>query len=620
MITQAGLVLKIEVFVFMNPEIITVLLVLIITVALIVTEVLRIDVVAILAMLSLVWLNTIEPAQALSGFSSNAIIAIIAVMILGRGLFKSGITYHIASFILSIAGTARRRIVGTISLTVGVMSGFMQNLGAAALFLPVMVGISKREKIPVASLLMPMGFAALLGGTLTMVGTSSLIVLNDLLKARGREVFNLFSVTPIGIALLLSGIVFFFLFGNIVFPSGPQVTEEDREGADEPAETLINIWGLSDTIHTFRIGEESALIGKTLKESDIGRDYNLNLMGIGEREESDIDIWEDVEFEEGQRLVVQGREEDIQRFADDKDVDLHEEERTFQQNDERGYIEVVIPMRSNLVGKSIRDLGLRETYKAQVVRYFSGSKVVEEDIADRQIQAGDTLILQGKWENLKFFKESEDYIVVTPFPAEQEVTEKEPEKAVVSVCCFLGAIAAVFLFDLPISIGFLTGAFAMILTGVLSIEEAYRAVEWKVVFLISGLIPIGIAMKETGTASFLAENIMDLISGSPTFVVLLVIAALTTMFSLFMSNVAATVLLVPIVLEIATKMNIAPRAVVLLVGVCAANSFIIPTHHVNALLMTPGGYKVKDYLKAGGGLTVLFLLVAVSVIYCFYLP
>ncbi|MFP4026690.1 MAG: SLC13 family permease [Candidatus Brocadiia bacterium] len=604
----------------MTPEILTVLAVLFVTVLLIVTEALRIDVVAILALLSLVWLNTIEPAQALSGFSSNAVIAIIAVMILGRGLFKSGITYHISSFILSIAGTARRRIVGTISLTVGIMSGFMQNIGAAALFLPVMVGISKREKIPVASLLMPMGFAALLGGTLTMVGTSSLIVLNDLLEAGGRETFNLFSVTPIGITLLLSGILFFFLFGNMIFPSGPGVSEEGHEESEEPAETLINIWGLSDTIYTFRIGEGSSLIGRSLKESGISQEYNLILMGIGEREGSDFDIWQDVEFEQDQRIVVQGLEEDIRRFAEDKDLDLHEQEMNLQDDDERGYIEVVIPMRSKLVGKSIRDLALRETYQAQVVRYFSGREVVEEGIADRKIQAGDTFILQGKWENLKFFKESQDYIAVTPFPVEQEVAEKKTEKAVLSVCCFVGAIASVFLLGVPISIGFLTGAFAMILTGVLSIEDAYRAVEWKVVFLISGLLPIGIAMKETGTATYLAENIMSLMSGSSTFIILLAIGALTTIFSLFMSNVAATVLLVPIVLEIATDLHLDPRAIVLLVGVCAANSFIIPTHHVNALLMTPGGYKVKDYLKAGSGLSVLFLVVSVSFIYFFYLP
>jgi di/tricarboxylate transporter len=176
-------------------------------VILIVTEVFRIDVVAILAMLSLTWVGSITPQQARSGFSSNAVLAIIAVMIMGRGLYKSGITEKIANFILQVAGTGRRQIISTVSVTVGLMSGLMQNLGAAALFLPVMTGISKREKISISSLLMPMGFAALLGGTLTMVGTSSLIVLNDLLTARGIQSFGLFSVLPIGLVLLAVGVV-----------------------------------------------------------------------------------------------------------------------------------------------------------------------------------------------------------------------------------------------------------------------------------------------------------------------------------------------------------------------------------------------------------------------------
>ncbi len=605
----------------MTPEILTVLAVLLVTVVLLVSEVIRIDVVAIMAMLSLVWLGLIEPREALSGFSSNAIIAIIAVMILGRGLFRSGVADRIAQFILHVAGRSRRQIVSTVSMTVGVMSGFMQNIGAAALFLPVMVGISQREKIPVANLLMPMGFAALLGGTMTMVGTSSLIVLNDLLEARGMETFHLFTVTPIGIALLLSGIVFFFFCGNFLFPSGPEVPEENEPEPKKQVKSLINIWGLSDTICTYRIGKNSPLIGTQLHESGIGEKYNLNVLRITGRDDDEKNIWKNVEFKAGQKIVVQGREEDMEQFKKEHELSVQEKDEKFEQDQSRGFIEVVVPVRSNLVGKTVREVGLRETYRAQVVLYFSGSEVVEEDITEREIQAGDTLILYGKWENLRFFRDSEDFILASPFPEEEDKQqEKNPEKGWVSVLCFLGAIAAVFLSNLPISIGFLTGAVAMILTGVLNIEDAYRTVEWKVVFLISGLIPIGIAMKNSGTASFLAKNIVNVIAGTHPFVILLVIGGLTTLFSLFMSNVAATVLLVPIVLEIATGLTgVDPRALILLVGVCAANSFIIPTHHVNALLMTPGGYQVKDYLKAGSALSVLFLLVASSMIYFFFL-
>lgn len=229
-----------------------------VTVVLIVTEVVRIDVVALLAMLALVWTGSISAEQARSGFASNAVMAIIAVMIMGRGLYRAGITEMIASFILKIAGKGKRRILSTVSVTVGLMSGFMQNIGAAALFLPVMTGISKREKIPISSLLMPMGFAALLGGTLTMVGTSSLIVLNDLLTAQGGDPFGLFAVFPIGVVLLVSGILYFFVLGPYVLPGKTEATEEASAGTK-----LLNVWGLSDSIFTYRVPADSALVGRS---------------------------------------------------------------------------------------------------------------------------------------------------------------------------------------------------------------------------------------------------------------------------------------------------------------------------------------------------------------------
>ena len=206
----------------MDPQLFVVLSILSVTVVFIVTEWFRIDVVAIMSMLALVWAGSITPTEARSGFSSNAVMAIIGVMIMGRGLYKSAVTDLIANFILKVAGRGRRRILSTVSLTVGVLSGFMQNIGAAALFLPVMMGISKREQIPISGLLMPMGFAALLGGTLTMVGTSSLIILNDLLSSQGIETFGLLSVTPIGVVLLVIGVAYFALFGPALLPQEPQ--------------------------------------------------------------------------------------------------------------------------------------------------------------------------------------------------------------------------------------------------------------------------------------------------------------------------------------------------------------------------------------------------------------
>jgi len=594
----------------MDPQLLVVLIVVAVTVALIVTEWFRIDIVALLAMLVLAWTGSITPEQARSGFASNAVWAVIGVMIMGRGLSKAGITEKIARFILRVAGHGRRQILSTVSLTVGVMSGLMQNIGAAALFLPVMTGISKREKIPVSSLLMPMGFAALLGGTLTMVGTSSLIILNDLMATSGQEAFGLFTVTPIGLALLGTGLVYFSVLGPTVFPSAPM----ENNGVS-PGQKLLNVWGLSDSIFTFRIPKDSPLVGQTAEESDMGAKYDVNLLRTFDAEGTEHPLWETPRFGANQTIVVQGQEDAVATFAREHNLVLREAEEKDGVDTKSGYLEVVIPARSNLVGKTLREVGLRETHNTQVLLLFSNSEVVEENRADRPLEAGDTLVLQGAWDNLRYVKESEDFISVTSFPDEK----KAPEKAGMAVAGFAGAIVLVMTLDLSISIGFLTGAIAMILSGVLSIEEAYRAIEWKVIFLIAGLIPIGIAMETSGAASLIAQSLVAGVANVHPFLILLTIGVLTTLFALFMSNVAATVLMVPLVLELAGLGGLPAQVLVLQVGVCAANSFILPTHHVNALLMTPGGYRVPDYLKAGSFLSVLFVLVSTTMLYIFYM-
>jgi len=594
----------------MDPQLLIVLATLAVVVVFIITEVVRIDVVAILAMLSLVWTGSITAEEARSGFASNAVLAIIGVMIMGRGLYKSGITETIAQFILRVAGSGKRRIISVISVTVGLMSALMQNLGAAALFLPVMTGISKREQISISTLLMPMGFAALLGGTLTMVGTSSLIVLNDLLTSRGLDAFGLFAVTPVGAVLLVVGILYFFVLGDVVLPAQPE-----GQPTASPGQRLLSIWGLSDSIFTFQVPSDSPLVGKSVEESEMGAKYGVNLLRVYDDEADEYNVLEDYRVESEQHLVVQGHKDNVWRFADANELDFLEEDKKVVSEGKSGYLEVVIPARSNLVGKTMREVPLREQHNAQVVLFFSESEVIEENVADRVIRAGDTLVLQGEWESLQFFKESEDFITVTPF----EYESKHPEKAWLAVGSFAGAILAVLTLDLSISIGFLTGAVAMILGGVLTIEEAYRSIEWKVVFLISGLIPIGIAMETSGAASFIAENLVMLIESVPAFGILFILGVLMTLFSLVMSNVAATVLMVPLVLEMTGIGGLSAQVLVLQVGLCAANSFILPTHHVNALLMTPGGYRVADYLKAGSILSLLFVTVSTTVLYFFYL-
>lgn len=583
--------------------------ILLVTVALIVTEVVRIDVVALLALLALFWAGALSPEQARSGFASNAVLAIVGVMIMGRGLHRSGIPDQIATSILRVAGRERRRIVSTVSLSVGTLSGFMQNIGAVALFLPVMRGIARREQYPLSSLLMPMGFAALLGGNLTMVGSSSLIVLNDLLREQGLPAFGLFSVLPVGLVLLATGIVYFLVLGPSVLPTGA-----DEDTADAPRETLLDVWGLSDTLFVCRVTADSPLVGQSVEASEVGARYNVNLLTIIAPDGSVHSARPDDQIRAGQRIHVQGRPGDVGRLCEEAALEL--EEKTYRASgDDEGFLEVLIPAHSSVVGKSLRDLRLRETHDTQVVLFFSEGGVVTSELADRPLQAGDTLVLEGEWGHLRYFDESDDYISVTPINDEPQHTER----ALPAVGCFLGAVGLVLGLDVPISMGFLSGAVAMVLTGVLTMEEAYRAVEWNVIFLVAGLIPIGIAMETSGAASMLAGHFGAAIEVLPGVVVLFVLGVLMTGLSLVMSNVAATVLMVVPVLELAGVGGLSAEVLALQVGLCAGNSFLLPTHQVNALLMTPGGYRVADYLKAGSLLSLLYVLLCTMMLYMFYL-
>ncbi len=596
----------------MGVEIIIVLSILIITIILLIFEIFRIDVISILCMLALGWTGVLEPLEAISGFSSNAVLAMMAVMIMGRGIAKTGIMDELSRYLMRIVGGSKRKLIVLVSLSVGLVSAFMQNVGAAALFLPAVLTISKREHLSPSGLIMPMGFAAILGGTLTMVASGPLIILNDLLRDSDLHPYGLFGVTPVGLALLLTGILYFFILGKHVLPG----TVNGREAVSDQR-NLIDTWRLPYRIYRYHIPAGSPLSGMNPEEAGIWDEYRLNLLAISEDEEVDFAPWRGTTIEAGSDIALLGDSNDIERFAEDNGLEFRDKLEKFEDlNDptRAGFAEVLIPPRSGLIGKTIRQIALRKHYEVEPIVLFSGGREIRGDCSDRVIGAGDILVAHGLWKNLFNLKESSDFMLITQFEAEK----KEMSRSWVALSCFLGGIS-LSVAGFPLSIALFSGAMAMVLTRVLSIEDAYKAIEWKVVFLIAGLIPLGLAMQKSGTAQFLAEHVMGVMAVGHPVMIILVVAVLSTLFSLFMSNVAAMVVLAPLVIGMARIGQLDPRPLVLLVALCCANSFVLPTHQVNAMLMTPGGYRNADYFKAGSGMTVLFLIVVVCMFYIFYL-
>ncbi|WP_375267030.1 SLC13 family permease [Planktotalea sp.] len=616
----------------LNYEMMTVLGLLAFTVVLFVSEIIRIDLAAILVMVILGVLSTLpglsklaDRSELFSGFSSNAVVSIIAVMIIGAGLDKTGLMSKVAALILKRGGTTEGRIIPIVSGTVGVISSFMQNVGAAALFLPVISRISARTEIPMSRLAMPMGFCAILGGTITMVGSSPLILLNDLLISANNtlpagqqmEPFSLFSVTPVGVMLVLTGVVYFMLLGRWTLP-GQRGRGADA-GAARSMQTFVeSTYGLRADLFEVRVPKGSILIGQTL--SDIMVAHHLYILGTSYKGHKVIAPMADTLIEAPARLAILGLRRVLEdEFAEPYGLEILPALDVFADDfaaTESGVAEVVIPPGSTVIGQTPIELRLRQTHGLSVLAIHRGeetmSHVESEDhvathIGAVNLQAGDTLVVHVQWERLMRVKSDQDFVVVTSdFPQE----ELRPLKVNWALGFFLMTLGLILFTDLLLSLALLSGAVGMILSRVLSIDEAYEAVSWSTVFLLASLIPLGQAVQNTGTATWIAEQILILLDGWPLWSLQAGLAVLATAFTLVMSNVGATVLLVPLAISLAISAGGDPAVFALTVAISTSNSFLIPTHQVNALIMGPAGYRVVDFVRSGGIMTLLFLIVS----------
>lgn len=554
------------------------------------------------------------------GFSSNAVISIIAVMIIGAGLDKTGLMSKVAAIILSVGGTTEGRIIPIISGTVGIISSFMQNVGAAALFLPVVSRISSRINIPMSRLLMPMGFCAILGGTVTMIGSSPLILLNDLIMTTNQTLaadqqiamWSLFSVTPIGLTLVATGILYFVLAGRFVLP------ENKSKGitATTTMDYFKDIYGINYQLFEVAIPSNSLLQDKIL--DDIEHDQKIRviamLRGTADLRIGPGGIARDLRFEANSTLGVFTSEENMKAFAQQFDLNYNSSLNVFSESlseGEAGIAEVVIPPGSKLIGKSARDVAMRKFYGLAIVALHRDGETLREGdgIRDLPIKSGDTLVVHTAWKTLTHIKHDRNFVVVTTeYPHE----ETRPQKVGWALLFFAIAISMVLFTDILLSVALLTGAIGMVLSGVLRIEEAYEAVSWKTVFLLASLIPLGMAVETSGTAKWIADQTLLQIGDMPIWVIQTAIAVLATFFTLVMSNVGATVLLVPLAINIALGVGANPAVFALTVALATSNSFLLPTHQVNALIMGPAGYRVFDFIKAGSIMTLLFLIVLIG--------
>ena len=602
----------------LSGDMMMVLFVLTATIGLFVSELLRVDIAAILVMVVIGLLGLVPASELFDGFASNAVLSIIAVMILGAGLDRTGVMIVVAAYILKVGGKTAARIVPLVSGTVGIISGLMQNVGATALFMPVMSRISTRTRIPLSRLLMPMGFCAILGGTLTMVGSSPLILLNDLIDNANQslppgvetlQAFELFDVFPVGLALLTAGVLYFLLGGKYLLP------EQKEKATGAPARTksyFADVYGIKGDLFELLVTVDSPLVGMKISDAEKMEGAPI-LLAIRNTEEPRLAPPSDEMIWVGTILGVMGTRDVVGRFALDNQCRVQPRMRTFGglfNASRAGISEVVIPPGSRLVGQSVGELRVRKRYGISVLAINRRGEILTEGVRDMPLETGDCLVSHSTWRDLSAVGRERDFIVATDIPAE----EQRPQKVGHALIFFAISISMIVFTDYRLSISLLVGAMGMVLTGVLSMDEAYNAVSWKTVFLLASLIPLGAAMERTGTAAWIAQEIMMILGDVPEIAIQIALAVMATVFSLVMSNVGATTILVPIAVSIAIATGANPTMYALIVALSTSNAFILPTHQVNALIMGPGGYRVADFVRAGSGMSVIFIVVMLTMV------
>ena len=587
------------------------------TVLMLVLEWIRADLVALLVIVVIGITRLLPVDQLFDGFAGNAVISLIAVMIMGAGLDRTGVLNKAASFILRLAGGVESRVSLLVNAMVGSMSSVIQSQALSALFLPVVSRVSARTGLPLKRLLLPMACMILCGTNTTMISNSPLILLNDLIVSANRnlppgaqtiQTFTLFAIAPVGVPLLLGGLAYFALFTRRLLP-GDEERQKVTPGRTETyfAET----YGIDGEVFELTVTTDSPLVGMSVAEVEQLRGAPL-ILALKTGSEARLAPPADQMIWVGSVLGVLGKREAVADFANVQLCQVQSRLRNFADlfNPARaGISEVVIPPNSTWIKKTVGELRLRKTYAISVLAVNRGEQVFREDVRQVALRPGDTLVLHSFWRDLAQTAESRDFVVVTDYPKE----EHRPSKIWHAATFFAIAMGLGLFTDLRLSIAMLVGAVGMLLTGVLDMDEAYGAINWKTIFTLACLIPLGAAMDSTGAAAWIAQEVLKYLGGWPQWGLQAVVAVLTLLIAQVVSNVGATVMMVPMAINVALASGGNPALYALVVAVSTSNAFILPSANPVIMIVSgPGGYRARDFLCVGIPLTVLMLVILLA--------
>lgn len=602
------------------------LVILIVMMVLFVSEKLRVDLVALCVIIALTLTGIVTAEEAMAGFSSTSVLSIAFLFIVGGAVFQTGLAAAIGDAILKIAGTNQTRLLMIMMLTVSSLSAFISSTGVVALMLPAVMSVAQRAKIPASKLGIPLAFSALIGGTTTLIATPPNIIVSEVMQDAGYPPFEFFSYTLPGVLLVVAWLAYMLTIGRRLLPERKPDTVVQR--METPAE-LFTLYQLPDNMYRLRVPSQSNLIGTSIAASRLGSDFNIAVASlsrmnesrrIGSRSEQTVQYPEaDTVFQEDDVLVVQGDIRDITRAAGYWNLAIMAN-HPIQEGDvitnEVGIAEMVLRPRSSLNGKSLSELQFGSAYHLTVLNLRRPGAHAPLDLKTTPLKFGDVLLVQGRWKDIYALKRlRHDFIVMGEPEAAEMGAFLRLTHAPITLTILVLMIVVLALDLLPLTVASLLAAVAVVLTGCLSMDEAYESIDLKSLILIAGMLPMGTALVKVGLADAAADLLIQTVGELGPLYVLAGLFILTLISTQIISNTASALLVAPIALAAAQGLNVNPQAFMMSVAIAAAMALLSPVASpVNMLVMSPGNYRFSDFARVGAPMMVIAFIISMIVL------
>ena len=592
-----------------NPIFLT-LGVLVVALVAFVAEWLPVDLTALFVAIALVVLGLVTPEEGVAGFGNTATITVMAMFILSAGISRTGVILVVRDWLVKWGGKNANQQIFILGLVVGPITAFINNTAVVAVFLPIVEDWCKKQGISPSKLLIPLSYATVLGGMITLIGTSTNILASGVSKKLGYGEFGLFQFTKLGLITFAVGLVYLALFAPKLLP--------DRVS---PSANLEG-YGLKDYVSEVVISPRSSLIGQTLRSSEIQRKFDIDILELIRDGSHFPQPVADKKLLAGDILLVRGGRQELLNIRDERGLDIvpdvkfgkKELDAELSSNEDE-VAEVLILSNSRLVGTTIKDLRFRQRYNATVLAIRRGEELLRERLGQTPLKFGDLLLVQGPRESFKGLQTSRELLVMEP----RDVETLRADKAWVAIAITLGVIVVSAFNWMPILVSALLGVALMVVTGCLKPGEIYGAVRWDIIFLLAGLLPLGTAMDKSGATKWLASHLLSVGGNFSGFWVLTFFYIATTLLTEILSNNAAVVLMIPIAAEVAKTLGLNPLAFIYAVTFAASNSYLTPIgYQTNTMVYGPGGYKFLDFTRVGAPLNLILTILTPTLIVWLY--